>query len=240
MTGRQTEAHKSFSALPTSSSSLSHSYPEQQPPTLSQQPPSQQQPTQTHQQVRPLSSSHTIPRASLTALTRQDPPKTSKDVRLPVKAASPEKSIFTEKEERVLKAAWHCLKSPRRSISRSSASPRTSTPPRLPPTPGARSRRSWQAWLRLLLPRAMPPRAMVSDKFFVFRAAGWLPACFLAFFARSASFLVRVWHPNNSRPLRRHSRRHRCSQAQGQGQRQGRCGSQEARQEGCRCRCRRR
>jgi hypothetical protein len=30
----------------------------------------------------------------------------------PVKAASPEKTFFTEKEERVLKAAWHCLKSP--------------------------------------------------------------------------------------------------------------------------------
>ncbi|KAM0699629.1 hypothetical protein Q7P36_000632 [Cladosporium allicinum] len=30
----------------------------------------------------------------------------------PPKAASPEKSLFTEKEERVLKAAWLCLKSP--------------------------------------------------------------------------------------------------------------------------------
>jgi hypothetical protein len=30
----------------------------------------------------------------------------------PPKAASPEKPFFTEKEERVLKAAWHCLKSP--------------------------------------------------------------------------------------------------------------------------------
>jgi hypothetical protein len=30
----------------------------------------------------------------------------------PIKAASPEKTIFTDKEERVLKAAWHCLKFP--------------------------------------------------------------------------------------------------------------------------------
>ena len=33
----------------------------------------------------------------------------------PTKEASPsktEKSIFTEKEERTLKAAWHCLKTP--------------------------------------------------------------------------------------------------------------------------------
>jgi hypothetical protein len=146
------------------------------------------------------------------------PTKASSPAAKPQQPTAGDKSIFTDKEERVLKAAWLCLKAP----------PEVDME-KLRVAADFNTLNTWGLIKKKLATLAPPPTAegvegdgmltIFSFLSFFFRVAGWLPACFfLLFFSFPAHFLTKVIDGRNadiSRPRRCYYRCRHYSQGQG-------------------------
>jgi hypothetical protein len=150
------------------------------------------------------------------------PTKASSPAAKPEQPTAGDKSIFTNKEERVLKAAWFCLKSPpevdmeKLRVAADFNTPKTAS-------------NTWGLIKKKLATLAPPPAAaegvegdgmltIFSFLFFFALLVGWLPVCFFCCFFLSRAFLTKVidgWNADISRPRRRY---YRCRRHYSQGQ----------------------